>query len=52
MSAIQKRTRRYRVRWYDHTGARRSATFARESEAKAFARDPELESEMGTLFES
>ncbi len=41
MSAIQKRARRYRVRWYDHTGARRSATFARESEAKAFARDRE-----------
>jgi len=35
-----------------HSSARRSATFARESEAKAFARDPEIESEMGTLFES
>lgn len=43
MATIEKRSGSYRVRWYDHAGARRSSTFQREREAKAFVRERERE---------
>ena len=43
MATIKKRAGNYRVRWYDHTGVRRSATFVRERDARVFTREKERE---------
>lgn len=45
MADVAKRKGKYRVRWYDHEGKRRSRTFEHEKDAMNFGKQKDLERE-------